>query len=211
LGIKLALLPCELAKLASLILVEHLVTFRNPIETMPCGRVGRSALESAEHSLLISALKEDPAGSGLIVASQLSKKTLRGGFMRTGALGLILAFLVVGCSKTDVSKNDRPSQTAAVPADNSGRNERDRNDATKTSGDQSESEADRTISQNVRQAVVADDSVSTNGKNVKIITIDGTVTLRGPVKTEQEKTNIGAKAQQVAGVTRVDNQLEIAN
>jgi hyperosmotically inducible protein len=211
LGIKLALLPCELAKLASPILVEHLVTFSNPIETMPCGRVGRSALESAEHSLLISALKEDPAGSGLIVASQLSKKTLRGGFMRTGALGLILAFLVVGCSKTDVSKNDRPSQTAAVPADNSGRNERDRNDATKTSGDQSESEADRTISQNVRQAVVADDSVSTNGKNVKIITIDGTVTLRGPVKSEQEKTNIGAKAQQVAGVTRVDNQLEIAN
>jgi hyperosmotically inducible periplasmic protein len=211
LGIKLALLPCELAKLASPILVEHLVTFSNPIETMPCGRVGRSALESAEHSLLISALKEDPAGSGLIVASQLSKKTLRGGFMRTGALGLILAFLVVGCSKTDVSKNDRPSQTAAVPADNSGRNERDRNDATKTSGDQSESEADRTISQNVRQAVVADDSVSTNGKNVKIITIDGTVTLRGPVKTEQEKTNIGAKAQQVAGVTRVDNQLEVAN
>ena len=58
--------------------------------------------------------------------------------MRTGALGLILAFLVVGCSKTDVSKNDRPSQTAAVPADNSGRNERDRNDATKTAGDQSE-------------------------------------------------------------------------
>jgi hyperosmotically inducible periplasmic protein len=211
LGIKLALLPCELAKLASPILVEHLVTFSNPIETMPCGRVGRSALESAEHSLLISALKEDPAGSGLIVASQLSKKTLRGGFMRTGALGLILAFLVVGCSKTDVSKNDRPSQTAAVPADNSGRNERDRNDATKTSGDQSESEADRTISQNVRQAVVADDSVSTNGKNVKIITIDGTVTLRGPVKSEQEKTNIGAKAQQVAGVKRVDNQLEVAN
>jgi hyperosmotically inducible protein len=166
--------------------------------------------------LWISALKENPAGSGLIVASQLSKKTLRGGFMRTGALGLILAFLVVGCSKTDVSKtdgskNDRPSQTAAVPADNSGRNERDRNDATKTAGDQSESKADRTISQNIRQAIVADDSVSTNGKNVKIVTVDGTVTLRGPVKTEQEKTNIGAKAQQVAGVKRVDNQLEVAN
>jgi len=110
-----------------------------------------------------------------------------------------------------VSKNDQPSQTAAVAADNSGRNVRDRNDATKTPGDQTESEADRTISQNVRQAVVADDSVSTNGKNVKIITIDGTVTLRGPVKSEKEKTNIGAKAQQIAGVKKVDNQLEIAN
>ena len=131
--------------------------------------------------------------------------------MRVGALSLIVAFLIVGCSKNDLSKNDQPRQTAAVAADNSGRNERDRNDATKTSGDQSESEADRTISQNVRQAVVADDSVSTNGKNVKIITVDGTVTLRGPVKSEAEKTNIGAKAQQVAGVKRVDNQLEIAN
>jgi hyperosmotically inducible periplasmic protein len=131
--------------------------------------------------------------------------------MRAGALSLILAFVVVGCAKNDLSKKDQPSQTAAVAADNSGQNVRDRNDATKTSGDQSESEADRTISQNIRQAVTVDDSISTNGKNVKIITVDGTVTLRGPVKSEQEKTNIGAKAQQIAGVKRVDNQLEIAN
>jgi hyperosmotically inducible periplasmic protein len=129
----------------------------------------------------------------------------------TGALGLILAFLIVGCAKNELSKNDQPSQPPAVAADNSGRNVRDRNDATKTSGDQSESEADRTISQNIRQAVVADDSVSTNGKNVKIITVDGMVTLRGPVKSEKEKTNIGAKAQQVAGVKSVDNQLEVAS
>lgn len=127
------------------------------------------------------------------------------------ALGLVLAFLVVGCSKTEQSKTEQPSQTAAVPADNSGRNERDRNDATKTAGDQAENEADRTISQNIRQAIGKDDSVSTNGKNAKIITVDGTVTLRGPVKSEKEKTNIGAKAQQVAGVKSVDNQLEIAN
>ena len=46
--------------------------------------------------------------------------------------------------------------------------------------------------------------------NVKIITNAGIVTLRGPVKTEQEKSAIEAKAKQVAGVTRVDNQLEIA-
>ena len=131
--------------------------------------------------------------------------------MRSGALGLAFAFLVVGCSKNQEAKVDQPTQTAVVAADNSGVNERDRNDATKTAGDQAENEADRTISQNIRQAVVADDSVSTNGKNVKIITVDGTVTLRGPVKSEKEKTNIGAKAQQIAGVKRVDNQLEIAN
>ena len=131
--------------------------------------------------------------------------------MRTGALGLIVAFLIVGCSKNDMSKNETPSQPAVVAADNSGRNERDRNDATKTAGDQAENEADRTISQNIRQAISADDSISTNGKNAKIITVDGTVTLRGPVKSEKEKTNIGAKAQQIAGVKTVDNQLEIAN
>jgi len=132
--------------------------------------------------------------------------------MRTIALGFVLVFLVFGCKKKeDLSKNDKPSQTTAVAPDNTGRNERDRNDATKTPGDQSESEADRTISQNIRKAVTADDSLSTNGKNVKIITVDGVVTLRGPVKSEAEKTNISSKAKQIAGVKNVENQLEIAN
>jgi osmotically-inducible protein OsmY len=117
--------------------------------------------------------------------------------------------LTVGCSK-DGSEDKQVSQTV-VPADNSGRNERDRNGQTKTPTDQSESEADRTITQSIRQAIVADDTLSTNGKNVKIITVDGTVTLRGPVKSEQEKSAIAAKAQQVAGVKNVDNQLEITN
>jgi len=132
--------------------------------------------------------------------------------VKTGVLALVLAFSFLGCGKNnEASKSDEPAQTAAVEPDNSGRNVRDADGTTKTSGDQSESETDRTITQNVRQAVTADDSISTNGKNVKIITVDGTVTLRGPVKSEQEKTNIAAKAQQIAGVKKVDNQLEIAN
>ena len=132
--------------------------------------------------------------------------------MRLSALSLVLVFLAFGCSKKDdVSKNEQPNQSAAVAPDNSGRNERDRNDATKTAGDQSESEADRTISQNIRKVITSDDTVSTNGKNVKIITVDGVVTLRGPVKSEAEKTNIAAKAQQIAGVKNVENQLEVAN
>ena len=132
--------------------------------------------------------------------------------MKTSVLALVLAVSFLGCGKNnEVSKSDEPAQTAAVEPDNSGRNVRDADGTTKTSGDQSESETDRTITQNVRQAVTADDSISTNGKNVKIVTVDGTVTLRGPVKSEQEKTNIAAKAQQIAGVKKVDNQLEIAN
>ena len=132
--------------------------------------------------------------------------------MKTSVLALVLAVSFLGCGKNnEVSKSDEPAQTAAVEPDNSGRNVRDADATTKTPGDQSESEPDRTITQNVRQAVTADDSISTNGKNVKIVTVDGTVTLRGPVKSEQEKTNIAAKAQQIAGVKKVDNQLEIAN
>ncbi|HEU4640164.1 MAG TPA: BON domain-containing protein [Candidatus Binatia bacterium] len=120
---------------------------------------------------------------------------------------LFSAFVITGCSK---SEDKQVSQTAVEP-DNSGRNVRDRDDQNKTAGDQSESEADRTITQNIRDAITADDALSTNGKNVKIITNDGTVTLRGPVKSEKEKSEIEAKAKQVAGVRKVDNQLEIAS
>jgi hyperosmotically inducible protein len=129
--------------------------------------------------------------------------------MKTFIILVFSVFLIGGCSK-DRSEDKQVSQTAVEP-DNSGRNVRDRNDQNKTAGDQSESEADRTISQNIRAAITADDSLSTNGKNVKIITNDGTVTLRGPVKSDKEKVEIEAKAKQIAGVKKVDNQLEIAS
>jgi hyperosmotically inducible periplasmic protein len=129
--------------------------------------------------------------------------------MKTIIVLLFSTLLVVACSKNR-SDNKQVSQTAVEP-DNSGRNVRDRDDQNKTTGDQSENEADRTITQNIRRAVTADDSLSTNAKNVKIITNNGTVTLRGPVKSEKEKAEIEAKAKQVAGVKRVDNQLEVAS
>ena len=118
---------------------------------------------------------------------------------------LFSAFLIVGCSKAE----DKQVSNTAVEPDNSGRNVRDRDEQNKTAGDQSENEADRTITQNVRAAITADDALSVNGKNVKIITSDGTVTLRGPVKDDKEKAEIEAKAKRVAGVKKVDNQLEI--
>ena len=129
--------------------------------------------------------------------------------MKTIIVLLFSTLLVVACSKNR-SDNKQVSQTAVEP-DNSGRNVRDRDDQNKTTGDQSENEADRTITQNIRRAVTADDSLSTNAKNVKIITNNGTVTLRGPVKSEKEKAEIEAKAKQIAGVKSVDNQLEVAS
>jgi len=75
--------------------------------------------------------------------------------------------------------------------------------------DQGGSESDRTITQEIRRAVVAQDRFSTNAKNVKIITVDGVVTLRGPVKTADEKATIASLAGRTAGAKRVDNQLEL--
>jgi hyperosmotically inducible protein len=127
------------------------------------------------------------------------------------ALNLVLALSLagaVGCA--DDKKNDVRPNEKAVEADNTGRNERDRNDMAKTPTDQQENDRDLGITQEVRKAVVDDDALSFNAKNAKIVTADGVVTLRGPVASEVEKAAVEAKAKSVAGVTRVDNQLEIA-
>ena len=96
-----------------------------------------------------------------------------------------------------------------MDADNTGKNVRDRGDDTLTPPDQGGSAPDREVTAKIRQAIVDDDNLSTSAHNVKIITRDGMVTLRGPVKSPEEKAAVAAKAQQVAGVKRVENQLEI--
>jgi len=130
--------------------------------------------------------------------------------MTRTALLLSLSLLVLGgYAGTAYPADTTSSPPAQMAPDNTGRNVRDRSSATLTPGDQSESAADRTLTQKVRQAVVADKSLSTNAHNVKIITINGVVTLRGPVNSSQEKEVVEAKAQQLAGMNNVDNQLEI--
>lgn len=94
-------------------------------------------------------------------------------------------------------------------ADNSKKNERDRSGETKTPVDQSNSPEDLKITQAIRKAVVKDDSLTMTAKNVKIITADGMVTLRGPVNTAEEKTKIEALAKSAAGSAKVENQLEV--
>ena len=94
-------------------------------------------------------------------------------------------------------------------ADNTGKNERDRSGETQTSGDQSNSKDDVNTTAAIRRAVVKDDSLSAMAKNVKIITANGTVTLRGPVKDDAEKAKIAELAQSAAGNAKIDNQLEV--
>lgn len=112
---------------------------------------------------------------------------------------------------------DRTSApVTAVPAtgtkaDNSGINKRDTNSAALTPMDQGGSESDRKLTQQIRQDLMKDKSLSFTAKNVKIITINGKVTLRGPVKSEAERSSIEAAARRAAGSgAQVDSQLEIS-
>ena len=93
--------------------------------------------------------------------------------------------------------------------DNTATNERDRSGETKTSGDQSNSSADLKITQAIRQALMKDSELSMTAKNIKVITANGQVTLRGPVKTAQEKAKIDQIARSAAGGAQIDDQLDV--
>jgi hyperosmotically inducible protein len=93
--------------------------------------------------------------------------------------------------------------------DNTAINERDRSGETKTSGDQSNSSADLKTTQAVRQALMKDRELSTTAKNIKVITANGQVTLRGPVETAQEKAKTDQLAKSAAGGAQIDNQLDV--
>lgn len=97
----------------------------------------------------------------------------------------------------------------AADADNTARNVRDRGKQTLTPLDQGNSTGDLKITQQIRQEVTAMKGLSVNAQNVKIITVNGQVTLRGPVRTTEEKNLIGEIAARVARMDNVDNQLEI--
>jgi hypothetical protein len=119
---------------------------------------------------------------------------------------LPLGSLVFGVSlmATPVSGYQDPQQT---PPDNTKQNK----DQTNPTADQQKmNPADRAITQKIRKAIHEDTTLSTYAHNVKIITQDGKVTLRGPVRSEDEKSNIEAKAVAVAGQGNVTNQLEVA-
>jgi hyperosmotically inducible protein len=131
--------------------------------------------------------------------------------MRKAVQLFSISLLVLGGYAGTASPAERRlSPPANMVPDDTDANVRDRSGETlTTSGDQAERAADRTLIQRIRQAIVADESLSTTAKNVKVMMINGVVTLRGPVHSLQEKGSIAATAQHIAGTNNVDNQLEI--
>ena len=94
-------------------------------------------------------------------------------------------------------------------ADNTRRNVRDRDDRTLTPPDQGKGQSDVDITAQIRRAIIAGKDMSVNARNVKIITHQGRVTLRGPVNSAEEKRLIGEIAGGLVPAEQVDNQLEV--
>src|SRR5205814_430992 len=116
---------------------------------------------------------------------------------------LALAFLSAFSLAALAADNEK------AKADNTATNERDRSGETKTSGNQSNSSADIKITQAIRRALMKDRELSMTAKNIKVITANGQVTLRGPVKTAQEKAKIDQLARSAAGGAQIDDQLDV--
>ena len=102
------------------------------------------------------------------------------------------------------------SALAQTPADNTKVNTRDRAKGAVTADQQKENASDRELTQKIRRALMQDKTLSSYAHNVKVIAQNGQVTLKGPVRSEQEKKTVEAKAAEVAGAEHVTNQMSVA-
>jgi hyperosmotically inducible protein len=101
------------------------------------------------------------------------------------------------------------TSTSSSPVDNTQMNRRDRDNQTVTPAHQPNDKADIKLAAAVRRAIVKDKSLSTTAHNIKIVASQGAVTLRGPVKSEEEKARVETTVKSVAGVNSVDNELDV--
>ena len=93
--------------------------------------------------------------------------------------------------------------------DNTRINQRDREPGAATADQQKENPADRDLTSKIRKAIVDDKNLSTYAHNIKVVSQNGTVTLKGPVRSDAEMKSILAKAQAMAGTDRVVNEMSV--
>jgi hyperosmotically inducible protein len=120
------------------------------------------------------------------------------------ALMLVLSSALLGLGSVAMAQDSAP-----IAPNNSAINVRDRAPDAMTADQQSNTKSDVAITSEIRRAVVKDQSLSMLAHNVKIISENGKVTLRGPVNTKKERIAIARAARAVAGRGNVDNQIEI--
>jgi len=121
---------------------------------------------------------------------------------------MVIAFCCAGGMAGFAQNND----SNAVQPDNTQMNMRDRNVNEKTADQQKDNQSDRSITQKIRRAIMEDKSLSTDAHNVKIISQDGAVTLKGPVMSTHEKDVIVEKAVSVTGSPdKVTDQITVTH
>ena len=131
------------------------------------------------------------------------------GILAVTVLSLSLSFAQ---STTSQPASNSIGDTSNTAPDNTKVNKRDRNKAEPTAGQQKENKADRDLARNVRRSLVKDKSLSSYAHNVKVVAQDGKVTLKGPVRSAEEKQAVEAKAAEVAGgADKVNSEIEIAS
>jgi hyperosmotically inducible protein len=99
---------------------------------------------------------------------------------------------------------------AQTQADNTKINTRDRAKGAVTAAQQKDNVTDRDLTQKIRRALMHDKTLSSYAHNVKVISQGGQVTLKGPVRSDEERQNVEAKAVEVAGTGHVTNQMSVA-
>ena len=117
-----------------------------------------------------------------------------------------MAFMVAGALTRSQAQSTEPQSTGP---DNTKTNAQDRDKVAPTADQQKDNRSDREITQQIRQSLVKDKSLSTDGHNVKVVTQNGQVTLKGPVRSDDEKKTIEAKATEIAGENKVTSELNI--
>jgi hyperosmotically inducible protein len=125
---------------------------------------------------------------------------------RTAVRNLLCTGLLLGSGAFALAQEPTSQPTAP---DNTKVNERDRSQNEPTADQQKDNRSDRDITQQIRQSIMKDKSLSTYAHNIKIVTKDGQVTLKGPVQSEDEKKAIEAKAAEVARDGKVTSELNI--
>jgi hyperosmotically inducible periplasmic protein len=123
-------------------------------------------------------------------------------FTTVASAAIALSCLPGGTSAVQAFAQTGATQTAP---DNSNQN---KNHA-QTADDQTNAKSDRLITQKIRKSIMADKALSTYAHNVKIVTLNGAVTLKGPVQSEEEKQKVASEAANAVSADKITNELTV--
>jgi len=129
-------------------------------------------------------------------------------YLRPTLAMILFIILLMGSSPVQAVQEPASDRPATQP-DNTKANKRDRSQPEVTADQQSEKSSDREITRQIRRSIVKDKTLSSYAHNIKIITQNGAVTLKGPVRSEEERKSVETKAVEVAGAANVKNQTEV--